>query len=100
MFPTSIERSAMEELKFSTWGTRVFWTSFGLFLIYIVWGALSRSGVPGLLSGYLPPKWTIALLFFPALFLAYTVAALFDFTTKQGMSAAKPSESLQLREGT
>ena len=79
----------MNDLDLSPWGTRVYWTSFALLLVYVCWAAFSGTGIPGMFRGMLAnvglgsPKWTIAALFFPALILAYTLGAIFDACTKR-----------------
>ena len=88
----------MNDLNLSPWGVRVYWTSFALLLVYVCWAAFSGTGVPGMFRGMLAnvglgsPKWTIGALFFPALILAYTVAAIFDVWTKRSLVSQASSE--------
>ena len=89
----------MNDLNLSPWGVRVYWTSFALLLVYVCLGAFSGTSVPGMFRGMLAtvglgsPKWTIAALFFPALILAYSAAALFDYCAKRSVESRPASDS-------
>ena len=95
-------RLPMDDTKLSVWGSRICWGAFAILMVYVCWATFSGTGVPGMVHrfiatvGMTSPKWPIAILFFPTLFVAYSAGALFDFATKQGLFASKPNETYQL----